>query len=357
MRPYHADPSVDDGMAFGYLSIMAQSTVGVVVIGRNEGERLRACLTSLRDVPARVYVDSGSSDGSCSLARSLDFDVVELAVPPGYTAARARNDGIERLKKNHPHLAFVQTVDGDCEVRPGWIGTALSDLAVDPRRAVVFGRRRERFPKANIYHRACDDEWLVAIGEVSSCGGDALFRLAALEEVGGYNPSLIAGEEPDLCLRLRQRGWRVFSNGEEMTWHDVAIDCIRQWWHRSRRTGFALEELVFIHGLDADRSWRRILYSATGWTGVMLAVALALTLAVVTQNAFHLAFAGMASTVLIAQVLRLALKHRARLGGIAGGVKWAGLMMITKVAQATGRFQYKLGRIAGSPPSLIEYKH
>ena len=335
---------------------MAESSIGVVVIGRNEGDRLRACLASLRDFAARMYVDSGSTDGSCELARSAGFQVVELAVPPGFTAARARNMGIERLVEQHPDLALVQTVDGDCEVRAGWLEAARAEMEADPRRAVVFGRRRERFPRTNAYHRACDDEWNVRLGEVSSCGGDALFRVAALREVGGYNPALIAGEEPDLCLRLRHHGWRVWSNGHEMTWHDVAIDRFSQWWHRSRRTGFALAEIADLHGTAADPGWRRILRSALAWSGLALAALVAALLALGMRSPGVGALALLLGVALILQLFRLAFNQRERFGGVGTGLQWAWLMMAAKAAQATGWLQYKLQRLTKGSASIIEYK-
>jgi glycosyltransferase involved in cell wall biosynthesis len=55
------------------------SHVGVVVIGRNEGERLKRCLISATTQSTRVvYVDSGSSDNSPAIARDLGADVVDL---------------------------------------------------------------------------------------------------------------------------------------------------------------------------------------------------------------------------------------------------------------------------------------
>jgi glycosyltransferase involved in cell wall biosynthesis len=43
--------------------------VAVVAIGRNEGDRLKACLRSVVDVAALVvYVDSGSTDDSVAFA-------------------------------------------------------------------------------------------------------------------------------------------------------------------------------------------------------------------------------------------------------------------------------------------------
>ena len=65
--------------------------VSVVVIGRNEGERLKRCLASLAtDSTCIVYVDSGSSDGSVDHARKSGVDVVELDLSIPFTAARAR---------------------------------------------------------------------------------------------------------------------------------------------------------------------------------------------------------------------------------------------------------------------------
>lgn len=333
---------------------MRQASIGVVVIGRNEGERLRACLTSIQDVDARVYVDSGSTDGSCALARTLGYDVVELDLTQGFTAARARNAGIDWLLRQHPDLELIQTVDGDCEVRAGWLDVALADLMADARRAVAFGRRRERYPGRNAYHLACDDEWNVATGNVNSCGGDALFRVAALREVNGYNGALIAGEEPDLCLRLRQKGWSIWSNGREMTWHDVAIDRFRQWWQRSRRTGFAIAELVDLHGAAADPGWRRLLGSAIGWTLVNVAVLPAL-LVLLVAGFTPLSVAALAPPVLCGlQVVRLAYSKRRY--GVVRSLQWALLMMAAKAAQTYGWAQFKLQRVTRRRATLIEYK-
>jgi glycosyltransferase involved in cell wall biosynthesis len=117
--------------------------VGIVAIGRNEGERLRRCLESVRGAAPRVvYVDSGSTDGSVERARGLGADVVELDLSTPFTAARARNEGLARLLELAPGTRFVQFVDGDCELAEGWIARARAELESRPRAAVVFGRRR-----------------------------------------------------------------------------------------------------------------------------------------------------------------------------------------------------------------------
>src|SRR5579862_873915 len=154
---------------------------GVVAIGRNEGERLRRCLSSLSAATQRVYVDSGSSDGSAALARQMGFDVVELDFATAFTAARARNAGFGRLLCLSPGLAYVQFVDGDCELNQDWPEAALSFLSSHPDVGAVFGRRRERYPERSIYNQMCDREWDVPVGEISSCGGDVLMRVEAFK--------------------------------------------------------------------------------------------------------------------------------------------------------------------------------
>ena len=198
--------------------LSAERKLGVVCIGRNEGERLQRCLASVGDIPNRVYVDSGSSDGSVASARARGVTVVELLVPPPFTAARARNAGLSRLLRECPDVQFVQMLDGDCELRARLDRDGVTRLlsAIQGLR-VVFGRLRERHPERSIYNALCDDEWNVPVGEARGCGGDALFRVAALQQVNFYNPSMIAGEDTEMSIRLRKRGWRLERIDAEMS--------------------------------------------------------------------------------------------------------------------------------------------
>ena len=158
---------------------------GMVVIGRNEGERLRRCLESAGDLArGTVYVDSGSTDGSVGLARSLGADVVELPSDRPFTAALARNAGLERLVAKVPGVVLVQFVDGDCRVAEGWMARAMATLDGRKDVGVVCGRRREAFPDTSIYNRLCDMEWDTPVGEAKACGGDAMMRVEAFRAVG-----------------------------------------------------------------------------------------------------------------------------------------------------------------------------
>jgi GT2 family glycosyltransferase len=330
--------------------------LGIVIIGRNEGERLRVCLESLRGLERKVYVDSGSTDGSQALARSMGVTVVELPTPPNFTAARARNAGLAKLLELDPELELVQMVDGDCEVAPHWLDRAAAALAADERIAAVFGRRRERFPEASVYNMLCDDEWNVPVGEARSCGGDAMFRVAALREAGGYSPGLIAGEEPDLCLRMRQKDWTIFRIDAEMTVHDANITRFSQWWKRAQRGGHAFAELLHRHGAQSDPHWKRQGASILAWAGLLLAGSVLALAGLATGAAWLLWLGAAAWGAFAAQTARLALLRWRRGHGLGQAAAWAALLMVGKIPQLQGFLQYHGRRGNSARLTLIEYK-
>jgi GT2 family glycosyltransferase len=240
--------------------------VGAVVIGRNEGERLVRCLKSVRDkVTPVVYVDSGSTDGSVERARGLGCEVVELDTSVPFSAARARNAGFERLRQLSPDSHLVQFVDGDCELDGAWIEYAAEQLLAHERWAIVAGRRRERHPEASVYNLLCDVEWDTPIGRAEACGGDFLVRAAAFAAAGGFDPTVIAGEEPELCYRLRRAGYEVHRLDHEMTLHDAAMTRFAQWWRRAERAGYAFALVSSMHWGEPGAPWLRQLASVVAW--------------------------------------------------------------------------------------------
>lgn len=330
--------------------------LGLVVIGRNEGERFARCLQSVRSIPQRVYVDSGSTDGSVALARAEGVIVVELATPPPFTAARARNAGLAELLSAHTGLEFVQMVDGDCEVQPGWVDAAIAALRAEPGLAAVFGRRRERYPERSVYNALCDDEWNVPIGEAAGCGGDALFRVEALREVGFYNAAMIAGEDSELSMRLRKRGWRIRRLDAEMTLHDAAIMRFGQWWRRIRRSGHGYGEMAFLHPDARDPDWPRSVRSIVAWGGAMPT---ALLLAIVLALAVNPLWWWAAAVLLLPWPVRMVqLARRQGRRGLSRKVAAASgiLLMVGKLPQFIGWLGYHRDRLSGRASRLIEYK-
>lgn len=321
---------------------MREYTVGLVAIGRNEGERLRRCLSSvLPAVRATVYVDSGSTDGSNRMAAEMGAEVVDLDMSRPFTAARARNEGLHQLLRQHPNIDFVQFVDGDCEIVSGWLDAAKRFLEEHPTHAVVCGRRRERYPERSIYNKQCDEEWNTPVGDALSCGGDAMMRVDALQAVGGYRDTLIAGEEPELCVRLRHKGWRIHRLDQEMTLHDAAMTRFSQWWRRTARGGHAFAEGAWLHGAPPERHWVRETRRAWIWGAVLPVLILIAILALGPWGALL----GLAYPL---QWLRLLWRNRS--------IQTSTLLMLGKFAEVWGVLKFHSSRLRGVTGHIIEYK-
>jgi GT2 family glycosyltransferase len=334
--------------------------LGVVAIGRNEGERLRRCLLSLAKVgqgAASVYVDSGSTDGSVELARSMGVEVVELDMSRPFSAARARNAGFERLKEIAPGIKAVMFLDGDCEVADGWLDRARLELETRPRAAVVCGRRRELAPEHSIYNRLVDLEWDTPIGEAIACGGDSVIRAEAFEAVGGFDPTAPAGEEPELCQRLRQSGWSVWRIDAEMTRHDLGMTRFRQWWRRQYRSGYnGLDILIRFPGEDRlfERDLKRSRLWGIGWPLAVIVGAVAGWL--IGGPVGGLVAGGLMVLTLPLQMLRLALKIRKRVDSPRTALAYGALTMVAKWTNLAGQIGYLRDRRRGRVARLIEYK-
>jgi GT2 family glycosyltransferase len=323
------------------------AALGVVVIGRNEGQRLERCLDSLSAGGVRqvVYVDSGSTDDSVAQARRRGFEVVELDLSVPFTAARARNAGFRRLQALLPGIELVQFVDGDCELLPGWLQRAAIALAAEPDVAVVCGRLRERFRDASIYNRLADMEWDGPPGDVAACGGIAMMRARALREVGGFTDRLIGGEEPELCVRLRGRGHRILRLAADMALHDAAMTRFGQWWKRAVRWGFATAELARLHPAE----YRRQALTLVGWGVLWPAVACGTAL-----------FTGGLGLLLLgvypARWLRIVARRRAEGVAAADAALFASSCVGACWPAVQGMARWRWARARGRSALLIEYK-
>ena len=321
--------------------------VGVVIIGRNEGERLSNCLKSLLETASQlVYVDSGSTDDSVTVARELGAEVVSLDMTIPFTAARARNEGFAHLKNIYPHIEFVQFVDGDCEVISTWLNSAMMFLDSHVEVAAVCGRRRERFPDKTVYNQLCDMEWSTPIGEAKACGGDVLMRVVAFEKAQGYRPSLIAGEEPELCVRFRAAGWKIWRLDEEMTLHDAAMTRFSQWWKRTMRAGHAFAEGAYLHGAPPERHWVGEARRGVVWGLVFPIIAI------------FLGFIGLKWALLFlliypVQVIRLALSAK---GTSKSPWLAAFFLVLGKFPEIIGQLKFFQRLLSGQQGRLIEYK-
>lgn len=326
--------------------------VGLVAIGRNEGERLRNCLMSAiaQHVSPLVYVDSGSTDGSVDMARSLGVEVVELDLSIPFTAARARNAGFERLQQTHPEVAYVQFVDGDCEIVAGWIEAAMKTLDAQPQVVAVCGWRRERFPEHSSFNRICDVEWRMgAVGEVGSFGGDVMIRAGALAAIGGYNPQVIAAEDDEVGVRLRQNGGKLVRIDHVSTLHDANIHQVSQWWRRAKRCGYAFAQVSSMHGAPPERKFVKEMQRTWLWGAIV--PGLALGLAVPTYGFSLLLLARYPLTA-----LRTILKTRKQGFSWPDSIAWGLSCGVSVFPEVTGTAKFYLDRLRRKQGEIIEYK-
>ena len=331
---------------------MTAGSVGFVIIGRNEGDRLARCLeTCLATEAPVVYVDSGSTDGSAERARDLGAEVIDLDMTKPFTAARARNEGLDHLIAQSPGLEFVQFVDGDCELLPDWLSASMQEMVARPKVGVVWGNRLERHPDKTVYNRLTHVEWLYNFpyGDVGACGGDSLMRVEAFHAVDGFDSALISGEEPELCFRLRHAGWIIFHIDADRALHDVDMQRFGQWWKRSRRAGYAFTQGALMHGRESpERYWVRESLSILFWGAALPG---AIVLGAIADPRMLAAF-----VVYPLSVVRV--QGRMRKRGCSSRDAWlyAFFCYLSKFPAFGGQLQCLGQRLARRQGSIIEYK-
>lgn len=322
--------------------------LGLVLIGRNEGDRLRRALDAANGHigAAVVYVDSGSGDGSLDMARAAGAQVVALDPAMPFSAARARNAGFAALAAapgGPPDV--VQFIDGDCALVPGWLDAGRAALAGDPGLGLVTGWRRETDRGRSVYNALCDVEWLGPAGAITACAGDMMLRSRAFTDVGGFDERVIAGEDEDICARLDKAGWRLWRLPVTMTLHDAAMTRFGQWWRRAVRGGHAYAHLGDLHPGRTRRERARI------WVYAVLLPVLALVGLV-----FWWPLTGLVVLAYAVSCLRTAQGLMRRGQPLPEALHHALFLSLSKFPNLIGLVTYRLRKWRGAAMRIIEYK-
>jgi cellulose synthase/poly-beta-1,6-N-acetylglucosamine synthase-like glycosyltransferase len=184
-----------------------------------------------------------------------------------------------------------------------------------------------------------------------------MYRVSAFRAVGGFDESVVAGEEPELCMRLRKKGWKIRRVDAEMATHDADLRSFRQWWKRMVRGGYG--------GLDVaarfekwNGSFSKQVRSAwiwgIGWPLTILAAGGAGF--VLLGWKFSFIFALVVSFGMPLQALRLALRMMRRGADIRTAAAYGMLTMLGKWAHLQGQYRLWRDRRFGRNLSLIEHK-
>ena len=325
------------------------SKIGVVVIGRNEGERLQKCLLTL--IPQAqniVYVDSGSTDNSVLFATSSGVAVVQLDLKTPFSAGRARNEGFYYVLELWPDIDYVQFIDGDCELVTGWLAHAKSYLEANSSWAIVAGHVKESYPEKSIYNLLCDMEWKTPIGKIDSCGGIFIVKAQAFQMINGFNTEVIAGEEPELCYRLRQQCWEIHKLDHYMAWHDADMTRFMQWWRRCVRSGHAYAQGTLLHGINNSKYCFRDSLRIWIWGMFLPCTILSLTF-------YTNIWSVLLWLIYPAQLLRIAIQANRHLGNSPQALLYALFNIAGKFPQFIGQLIFIKRKLLKTGFSIIEY--
>ncbi|MCP9861505.1 glycosyltransferase family 2 protein, partial [Cyanobium sp. Cruz-8H5] len=204
-------------------------------------------------------------------------------------------------------------------------------------------------PGRNAYHRLAEMEWNTPVGIAEACGGDAVFVRAAFEAVGGFDGGLIAGEEPELCVRLRERGNEILRIDHDMTLHDVDMSRFGQWWARNVRAGYAFAAGSARHGGGSTGHWKRQTRRVWIWAVVLPVLAVVLLWPTGGWSGLLLLGYGMP--------LRGAYVGARRKGtSRSDAALYSAACLISKFAELRGQLRFLSERRTGTKSGLIEYK-
>lgn len=329
-----------------------QHLISVVVIGRNEGARLERCLASVAEMQTdgfaieTIYVDSGSTDLSLAIARRFGAKTISLqATRP--TAAMGRNAGWKAALGS-----IVLFLDGDTILHPQFVVDSLDGFD-DPTIAVIWGHRRESHPENSVYNRVLDLDWIYAPGFVPFCGGDTLCRKDVLEATGGFDETLIAGEEPELCRRILGFGSRILHVDRAMTRHDLAITRFSQYWKRATRAGHAFAEVSERFRNTENPFWLEDARRNRNRALILLAIQI---VAVVSIPLGMDWLSSLLVTLLWIFVLRTAWKARWKSNDPMTLLLYGVHSQLQQIPIYVGQMQYRMYRGRGRQASLVEYK-
>jgi len=325
----------------------SRANLGVVAIGRNEGDRLVQCLASLKNSHVRViYVDSGSDDDSIAVAKAAGVEVAELDRTKPFTAARARNAGFAALCASGSSPEYVQFIDGDCRVQPGWLEAARLALDTEKELGIVTGWRSEINRDRSTYNGMCDFEWHRPAGEIAACGGDMMVRSHVFEKAGGFSDSVIAAEDDEFCVRVGLAGWRIRRIPVEMTLHDADMTRFGQWWRRAVRSGHGFAQVGAMHPGYFVTERRRVWVFGAALPFVIIGGAIA-GLPWVAWGG--LALYGVSYLRTISGLRREGLP-------IDEAITHAGFLTLSKFPNLLGMITYAWRQMRGHKMQLIEYK-
>ena len=199
----------------------------MVVVNFNGGKYLHRCLLAI-DAQSRrpdhvIVVDNASTDGSLRDAQSRFPAFTYIDNPTNVGFAAANNQAFEICSSRG--VEYVALLNPDAFAAPDWLATLLGAASRESHYASWASCLLRADAPAEVdglgdaYHicgsawrrrhgQALDGAWLVDRDVFCACAAAALYRLDAVQRVGGFDSDLFCYmEDVDLGFRLRLMGY------------------------------------------------------------------------------------------------------------------------------------------------------
>jgi GT2 family glycosyltransferase len=236
--------------------------VSVVVCSHNGERTLGDCLDGLEALEYPdfevIVVDDGSTDGTAAIATQHGFRVITTR---HQGLASARNTGLSAATGE-----IVAYIDDDARPDPDWLTFLATSFLTTSH--VGIGGPNVEYPGdgevAECVAKAPGGPVHVLVSDTEAehlPGCNCAFRKAALEGVGGFDTRFwAAGDDVDLCWRLRDEGWTLGFSPGAVVWHHARAS-LRAYWRQ--QVGYGKAEALL------ERKWPEK-YNVPGhltWTG------------------------------------------------------------------------------------------
>ncbi|MFC9996217.1 mycofactocin biosynthesis glycosyltransferase MftF [Nocardia sp. NPDC127526] len=237
----------------------AVEDVTVIVPVHNDGAGLSRLLAALRGHTVIVVDDGSDRPVRVPASRGTRCRVTVLRRDRRHGPAAARNFGLRAAATE-----FVAFLDPDVVPRTGWLEVMLGHFS-DPKVALVAPRILAADPDSTLLaryehtrgslHRGRRESAVQAHGPVPYVPSTALLvRRAALLAEGGFDESMAAGGDIDLCWRLDRAGWRLRYEPAARVAHSNPVT-LRKWFAHKMTHGTGVAPLGQRHaGMAAPLS-------------------------------------------------------------------------------------------------------
>ncbi len=240
-RPKPALASVRDAFsAVPFPTDFPFPRISVVVCSRNGARTIGDCCRGLKDLDYPdfevIVIDDGSTDETAAIAGQCGFRVV-----------RTENRGLSSARNTGMNLAtgeIVAYIDDDAYPDPHWL-SYLAASFLSTNHAGVGGPNlapSDDGPVADCVARAPGGPVHVLLSDREAehiPGCNMAFRKQCLEAIGGFDPQFrVAGDDVDVCWRIRDRGWTLGFHPGAVVWHHRR-NSVRTYWRQQKGYGKA----------------------------------------------------------------------------------------------------------------------